>query len=110
MRHWKFTTMDEIEPESVLAYMKEAIDNQRKGKVWTPDKIKVVKVPQLLKSKLEQDSSLANAFEQLSPYKRREFCEYIASAKQEATKMKRLEKIVPMILDGISLNDRYRKG
>ena len=32
----------------------------------------------------------------------------IEEAKQEATKIKRLEKITPMILDGHGLNDRYK--
>ncbi len=108
MRHWKFTDMDEIGSESVLAYMREAVENQKKGKVWTPNKKKTVEVPELLKAKLEVDSALNRAFKELSPYKRREFCEYIASAKQEATKLRRLEKILPMIRDGISLNDQYR--
>ena len=110
MRHWKFTTLEEVEPETVLSYMTEALENQQKGRVWTPDGKMVTKVPELLKSKLEQDAELKKAFEQFSTYKRREFCEYIETAKQEATRIKRLDKILPMILDGGSLNDRYRKG
>ena len=40
--------------------------------------------------------------------KRREYAEYISSAKREETKEKSLEKILPMIVAGIGLNDRYR--
>jgi uncharacterized protein YdeI (YjbR/CyaY-like superfamily) len=32
----------------------------------------------------------------------------MATAKQEKTKITRLEKIKPMIMDGIGLNDKYR--
>jgi len=37
-----------------------------------------------------------------------DFTEYIAQAKREATKQKRLEKIIPMILNNIGLNDKYK--
>ncbi|WP_325262934.1 YdeI/OmpD-associated family protein, partial [Flavobacterium sp.] len=43
-----------------------------------------------------------------SPYKQKEFIEYIESAKREETKLTRIEKIKPMILDNIGLNDKYR--
>jgi uncharacterized protein YdeI (YjbR/CyaY-like superfamily) len=110
MRHWKFTSAEEIDPKAVLAYMRDAVENQKKGKVWTPDKKKDAKPPDLLKAELEGDPGLRMAYELLSPYKRREFCEYIDTAKQEETKIKRLEKIIPMIREGVSLNDQYRKG
>ncbi|WP_245625567.1 YdeI/OmpD-associated family protein [Flagellimonas eckloniae] len=42
------------------------------------------------------------------PTSKKEYCEYINEAKQEKTKIKRLEKIIPMIEKGIGLNDAYR--
>ncbi|WP_369793058.1 YdeI/OmpD-associated family protein [Flavobacterium sp. 316] len=48
------------------------------------------------------------AFEKFSPYKQHEFIEYIETAKQEKTKLSRFEKIKPMILANIGLNDKYR--
>ncbi len=110
MRHWKFTSAKEIEAESVLFYMKEAVDNQRKGKVWTPEPKKNTVIPSLLKKALQTDPALEKAFANLSAYKQREFCEYIDTAKQEVTKLKRLEKIIPMIRAGVSINDQYRKS
>ena len=44
----------------------------------------------------------------LSPLFKREYAEYIASAKQHATKQKRIDKILPMIEAGVGLNDKYR--
>ena len=35
--------------------------------------------------------------------------EYLNDAKQEKTTINRLEKIKPMILSNIGLNDKYRK-
>ena len=34
--------------------------------------------------------------------------DYIADAKRDDTKRKRIENIVPMIIDGRGLHDRYR--
>ena len=48
-------------------------------------------------------------FDNLSLTARREFAEYISEAKRETTKIKRLEKIIPMIQSGIGLNDKYKK-
>ena len=48
------------------------------------------------------------AFNALTPGKRKEFAEYIGVAKQAKTRISRLEKCVPMIMDGIGLNDKYR--
>ena len=47
-------------------------------------------------------------FNEFSPYKQREFIEHITSAKQEKTQLARLEKVIPMILEGKGLNDKYR--
>ncbi|MBO0329277.1 YdeI/OmpD-associated family protein [[Muricauda] lutisoli] len=108
MRHWKFQTFEEVDEKNVLGYMKEALDNQKKGMEIKAEKTKKVIIPELLQSKLAKDSDLHIAFEKFTPYKQKEFCEYIAEAKQEKTKLRRLEKILPMIKEGISLNDKYQ--
>ena len=59
-------------------------------------------------SELKKDSKLNAAFEHFSLYKQKEFWEFMATAKQEKTKITRLEKIRPMIMEGIGLNDKYR--
>ena len=110
MRHWKFSSEDDIDPKLVLAYVYEAIENQENGRVLAPSK----KSPQpaersvMLEETLASNSKLNKAFSGLTAYKQKEFHEYIHTAKQEKTKIKRLEKIIPMIEAGIGLNDRYR--
>jgi uncharacterized protein YdeI (YjbR/CyaY-like superfamily) len=88
--------------------MNEALDNQENGMELKTEKTKKVVIPALLLSEFQKDSALQQAFKELSPYKQKEFCEHIAEAKQEKTKLRRLEKILPMIKDGIGLNDGYR--
>ena len=108
MRHWKFHSLEEIDEKGVMAYMREALDNQKKGIELTPDKATKTAIPELLKTQLTQNKGLKTAFDAFTPYKQKEFCEYIAEAKQEATKLRRLDKILPMIEKGIGLNDGYR--
>ncbi|MEP3211374.1 MAG: DUF1801 domain-containing protein [Maribacter sp.] len=110
MRHWKFHSIDAIDETAVLSYMHEAIDNQKNGRVLVATKKKAIKkpVPKLLKDALNKNKSAAIAFKKLSLYNQNEYGEYIATAKQEKTKLSRLEKILPMITEGKGLNDMYR--
>jgi uncharacterized protein YdeI (YjbR/CyaY-like superfamily) len=38
----------------------------------------------------------------------RDYAEYVAAAKREETKQRRIEKILPMIVTGSGMNDKYR--
>ncbi|MCE2612724.1 YdeI/OmpD-associated family protein [Flavobacteriaceae bacterium D16] len=108
MRHWKFTKNEEVDPTAVLSYVEEAIANQKKGLQLKPERKKETQIPLLLQNKLDSDNSLKKAFENLSPGRRREYCEYISSAKQDKTKHSRIDKILPLISKGKGLNDQYR--
>jgi len=48
------------------------------------------------------------SFSKLTPGLQREFTNYIDDAKQEATKLRRLEKSLSLLLKGKGLNDKYR--
>ena len=111
MRHWKFTSVDNLDKTLIREYIQKAIENQKRGLTIKPEKkSKEVVVPELLQKTLSEKKSLRQQFEGLSPYKQREYCEYIDTAKQEKTKLSRLEKILPMIEEGIGMNDKYRKS
>lgn len=110
MRQWKFTAENEINKPKVLAYINEAIENEKKGLKLIPKKKNTVKlnIPELLATALKKNKVASSAFENLSTYKKKEYSEYIANAKRETTQLSRLEKILPMIAEGKGLNDRYR--
>ncbi|WP_041801215.1 YdeI/OmpD-associated family protein [Flagellimonas ruestringensis] len=108
MRHWKFHSLDEVDGKTVLSYMVEALENQKKGQEVKAEGTSKVVIPELLQSELTKNATLKGAFEKFTPYKQKEFCEYIAEAKQEKTKLRRLAKILPMISKGVGLNDAYR--
>ncbi|WP_299112691.1 DUF1801 domain-containing protein [uncultured Winogradskyella sp.] len=109
LRQMRFKTKADINETAVLAYVKEAIENQRLGREIKPErKTKAVIIPKELEAVLKTNSKLNNSFKLLTPGKQREYCEYIKEAKREATKQKRLEKITPMIINGVGLNDKYK--
>ena len=111
LRQMRFSKGDIVNNDLIKAYLLEAIENEKLGKKITPvrGKLKSVAIPDQLATVLYEDSELNRCFNELSPFKQKEFSEYIASAKREVTKLSRLDKIKPMILSGIGLNDKYRK-
>ena len=109
LRQWRFTTIKEIDPKLVMQYVKEAIANEKSGNRIKPVKAKKIKVPDELKKAMDNDVKLCSKFEQLTPGRQREYSEYIGEAKQEKTRLNRLEKCVPLIIEGKGLNDKYKK-
>lgn len=110
LRQMRFTSKKDIDDATVILYANEAIENQRKGLVIKSKRnTKTVIIPKNLDEELIKNNALKDAFSGLTSGKQREYCEYIASAKREDTKRTRLERIKPMIIDGIGLNDKYKK-
>jgi uncharacterized protein YdeI (YjbR/CyaY-like superfamily) len=110
LRQWRFANKQDIlKNESlILKYISEAIENQLAGLSLKPEK-KPESSSAILDLHMQQDPQLADAFSSLTPGKRREYIEHLESAKREETKLSRLEKIKPMILQGIGLHDKYKK-
>lgn len=57
---------------------------------------------------MTKDQELLDSFNALPPGKQKEYTNYISEAKQEKTKISRVEKIKPMMAAGGGLNDRYK--
>ncbi len=108
LRQWRFEEEDEIDSALVLEYITEAIANSKAGKVLKKSPKKPVEIPSLLKEAFKEDKQLSEKFSALSPSCQREYAEYIAEAKQEKTKLSRLEKCIPMIKDKKGLHDKYK--
>ena len=108
LRQWRFTSMDEIDERRILEYIDAAIRIEQQGLRINSDRFTPVSPPLWLADAFDQDARLKVAFENLTPGRQKEYIEYLGEAKQEATKLKRFDKIKPMILNGLGLNDRYR--
>jgi len=108
LRQWRFKNKSEIKESLILKYVKEAIENQKLGKEIAINRKKETVIPRELREALDANTTTKTFFENLTPYKQREYCEYIATAKRESTKQSRLKKIIPMIEQGVGLSDKYR--
>jgi uncharacterized protein YdeI (YjbR/CyaY-like superfamily) len=107
LRQWRFVSKEEVNEKLVLQYINEAIEVENAGLAIKPEK-KPFTIPERLQAELDASPALAETFAKFSPYKQKEFAEIIETAKQEKTILARLEKIKPLILQGIGLNDKYR--
>ncbi len=109
LRQMRFKTKADINKPAVLAYIKEAIENQRIGRAVKPQrKTKAPVIPIELSTILKSNITLSKHFKSLTLGKQREYCDYISEAKREDTKHKRLDKITPMIIKGVGLHDKYK--
>lgn len=107
LRQWRFESIDDIDENLLRTYILEAIQNQKDGKEVKPEKKPLI-IPDELKEALASDSHLSETFESLTLSCKREYAEYISEAKRAETKQKRLDKIIPMIMEKVGLNDKYK--
>ena len=109
MRQWHFVHDSKINIKLVLKYLSEAIENEKKGLIVKRINNPLV-IPSRLENILKSNKDVENSFKALTLAKKREFADYIIEAKRESTKEKRLEKIIPMIINRIGLNEAYKKA
>lgn len=109
LRQWRFEKDGTIEKAILLAYIHETIENCKAGKEVTLKRnTKKIILDPILKNALSKGSDFKKAFDALTTAKQREYAEHIATAKREATQLSRLEKIIPMVLEGQGLYDKYK--
>lgn len=109
LRQWRFTALEQIDEAKILQYINEAIDVEKQGLRLTPERNQLFTIPVELENAFQNYSGLREAFDKLTQVKQKDYCEHISSAKQEATRLKRLGKCIPLLLEGVGLNDKYKK-
>ena len=108
LRQWRMQSAKDIKQATIKAYVKEAISLVKKRKKIGPQKKKPLVVPPELKEALAKNAEARKGFDVMRLGLQREYTDHIASAKREETKVKRIEKILPMIAGGKGLHDKYR--
>ena len=103
----KFTNVKEITKvrAALKAYIKEAIELEKKGAKVELKKPSEHKLPEELENKLNKTPTLKKAFFALTPGRQRGYLIYFSQAKQSATRETRIEKCAKRILEGKGLND-----
>ena len=108
LRQWRMTSIEQIDEAKILAYIHEAIEVEKKGLKLKPKKPEPIELPQLLSNAFVLDPILEKAFFKLTPGKQKEYIAHLNAAKQETTKLNRLDIMKPLILKCIGLNDKYK--
>lgn len=108
MRQWRFTSVNDMSEKKILAYINESIQTIKDGKEIKPDAFEEKKPEGIFKDFLDSNTDVKTAFEKLTKGKQKEYVVYIDEAKQEKTKITRLEKIKELILQNKGLNDKYK--
>lgn len=98
--------------KDMVAYVREAIrlneEGVKAGRAPRPERPEA-EVPAELTAALEKNAAAKKAFEGFSPSHRREYVEWIAEAKQEATRQKRVAQAIEWLAEGKSRNWKYAK-
>lgn len=109
MRQVHFFEAKDVDETVMKLYFDETLENQERGMKIDSDRTKKnIRVPVELERALAR-KELKGSFEGLTEGRKREYAEYIASAKKEQTKMNRLTRILPLIENGKGLNDQYKR-
>ncbi len=106
-RQIRFANVQEImDIEAVIAdYIHEAIEVEKSGLKIELKKTSEFAMPEEFQNQLDQSLDLKVAFGALTPGRQRAYLLYFSAAKQSKTRLSRIEKCMPLILDGKGLND-----
>ena len=106
-RQVRFTSLAQINKleKTLKAYIYEAVKVEESGAKVEFKKTTEFKMPDEFKVKLTKMPKLKKAFESLTPGRQRGYLLYFSSAKQQKTREERIEKYVPVILQGKGLDD-----
>ena len=106
-RQIRFTNLQEIvELEAVLkAYVAEAVRVEKAGLKVEFKQPTDFEFPEEFINKLEEVPGLQDAFEALTPGRQRGYILHFSGANQSKTRVSRIEKWIPHIIDGKGIND-----
>jgi uncharacterized protein YdeI (YjbR/CyaY-like superfamily) len=107
-RWLKFSSFREIAPlrATLTEYIREAIALEESGKKVELRKPSEYPIPEELQRRLDSNAVLRAAFGALSPGRRNSYIFHVSGAKQPKTRTARVEKCVPMIMNGRGFNER----
>jgi len=107
-RVMKFASVKDITAKATIikAYVREAIAVEKAGLRMEPQKTSDFPVPEELTERFRRDKRFKRAFDALTPGRQRSYLYHFARAKQSATRLARIEKAMPAILEGRGFLER----
>jgi len=111
-RQLRFTSLAEVKKKrgTVKRYMRDAMKAEQAGRDVVFKKVSAMALPAELTAALRKNKAFKKAFDSLTPGRQRGYIIYIGGAKQAATRLARIEKIRPLVMQGLGLNDNYVKS
>ncbi|MDE0056101.1 MAG: YdeI/OmpD-associated family protein [Gammaproteobacteria bacterium] len=102
----RFTSVQDIAglANSVKAYAREAVEVEEAG--LQVEQVPNFAYPEELTEMFDEDPDFKAAFDQLTPGRQRGYVLHFAGAKQSKTRVTRIEKHRPRILEGKGIQDR----
>jgi len=106
-RQIRFSNIQEIENNTatIKAYIQEAIALNKAGLKVDLKKTSEYEIPGEFQQVLDDMPELKTAFHALTPGRQRGYLLYFSTPKQSKTRESRIEKYIPLILDGKGLVD-----
>lgn len=106
-RQLRFTSIEDIQAakDSIQAYIAEAIAIEKSGLKVDFKKKATLEYPEELILKFEESPAFKEAFQALSPGRRRGYLLHFSAGKQSKTRNTRIEKYYKRILSGKGIND-----
>jgi len=90
---------------NIKAYIKEAIRIEKSGLKVELKPTKAFTAPEEWRAQVKTNSALKKAFMALTPGRQRAYLLYFDAAKQAKTRIARIEKNIPNIMEGKGLNE-----
>lgn len=106
-RQIRFTSAAQIKKMkgTLKAYIDAAIAVEKAGLNVEFKQTNEFSVPEEFQQQLDATPGLKEAFEALTPGRQRGYLLHFSSAKQSKTRSSRIEKAIPLIFEGLGIND-----
>lgn len=105
LRYTSVRQIIDTEP-ALRALLHSAIDVEKAGLKFDFQRDAALDLPPEFAQKLEEDPVLKAAFEALTPGRQRGYAIHFSGAKQSQTRVSRIEKCIPKIMEGKGFHDR----
>lgn len=107
-RQIKFQDVTQVDKQQLKHYLYEAIKLNKEGTKVQAKKINT-EVPEDLAKALAENTNAKNFFDSLAQGYKRDYIEWITTAKQEKTRLKRLNTTIEWLSEGKKKNWKYEK-
>lgn len=106
-RQIRFTNIEQIImiKSAIKDYIEEAIEIEKSGNKVETKKVTDYPIPEEFQQALDDDKVLNKAFYSLTPGRQKSYLFHFNKAKQAKTRIARIEKYIPKILDNKGMDD-----